>query len=123
MENNIISNSPVNALSGKAYQGGNVPELVAAMVDGGYSDPRFLTFKQALELGRVVKKGQKAAARVTRWFPVDEKDVKKADKPAKKRKGRMGSKSWAVFNFEQTEELSEEKKAEIAARKAEKAAA
>ena len=111
MENNTETfSTPVNALTGKAYQGSNVPELIGAMIEGGYSDPRFFTYRQAIEMGRVVKKGQKAAARVTRWFPVDEKKSEKA-KPVmegkKARQGRMGSKFWAVFNYEQTEVLAE----------------
>lgn len=123
--NNETFSAPVNALTGKAYQGGNVTELVGAMIEGGYSDPRFFTYRQAIEMGRVVRKGQKAAARVTRWFPVDEREAKKSDKKKstkKEKRGRMGSKSWAVFNYEQTEVLTEEAKAEMEARAAEKAA-
>ena len=105
---NNTNQTPFNALTGKAYQGGNIPELEAAMANGGYSDPRFMTFKQALEMGRCVRKGEKAAARVTRWFKAGEKNEpveEEAVKPKRKFKGRMGSKSFAVFNIEQTDEL------------------
>jgi antirestriction protein ArdC len=50
------ANSPCNALSNRPYSGCNVVLLWMAQA-AGYRTPRFLTFKQALELGGNVRKG------------------------------------------------------------------
>jgi len=96
MDNNT---TPVNALTNKPYQGSNIGTLIEAMVVGGYDDPRFMTFKQALELGRVVRKGQKAAARIVKFRTATAEEQKKDG-----RKIRSCG-SWAVFNWEQTDPL------------------
>jgi antirestriction protein ArdC len=90
---------PTNAVTGKPYKGSNVGTLIEAMEAGGFSDPRFLTFRQALKLGRVVQKGQKAAARVVKF--------KKATPEEEERTGRrfIPCGGWNVFNIEQTVEL------------------
>ena len=49
------ANTPCNAASNRPYSGCNVVLLWAA----GYRTPRFLTFKQALELGGNVRKGER----------------------------------------------------------------
>ena len=54
-----------NAKSGNAYQGKNLKALMAAMEDGGFTDPRFATYNDFKALGFWVKKGSKAAARIT----------------------------------------------------------
>lgn len=105
MENlNIESPVPVNALTGNPYKGSNVETLLVAMIEGGYSDPRFLTFRQALELGRVVRKGQKAAARVVKF--------KRATPEEKEKYGRdfIACGGWNVFNYEQTDKLEQTEK-------------
>src|SRR3984885_3055042 len=51
------ANSPCNAVSNWSYSGCNVVLLWMAQA-GGYRTPRFLTFKQALELGGHVRKGE-----------------------------------------------------------------
>jgi antirestriction protein ArdC len=50
---------PRNAISGRAYSGANVILLWATAQERGYSSPRWLTFKQALEAGGNVRKGEK----------------------------------------------------------------
>jgi antirestriction protein ArdC len=52
------ANSPCNAVSNRPYSGCNVVLLWMAQA-AGYRTPRFLTFKQALELGGNVRKGQR----------------------------------------------------------------
>jgi antirestriction protein ArdC len=57
--------------NGVAYRGINTLMLWAAAVEGGYQNPRWLTFKQAVELGAHVRKGEKGtlvvyANRITR---------------------------------------------------------
>src|SRR6202048_14020 len=51
------ANSPCNAVSNPPYSGCNVVLLWMAQA-AGYRTPRFLTFKQALELGGHVRKGE-----------------------------------------------------------------
>ncbi|MDA8093700.1 MAG: zincin-like metallopeptidase domain-containing protein [Betaproteobacteria bacterium] len=57
---------PRNAVSGKEYSGMNRLMLAVAMMDAGYSDPRFVTFKQAKGLGGQVDNGQHGHL-VERW--------------------------------------------------------
>ena len=51
------ANTPCNALSNRPYSGCNVVLLWMAQA-AGYRTPRFLTLKQALELGGNVRKGE-----------------------------------------------------------------
>jgi antirestriction protein ArdC len=51
------ANTPCNAVSNRPYSGCNVVLLWMAHA-AGYRSPRFLTFKQALELGGNVRKGE-----------------------------------------------------------------
>ena len=50
-------NTPANAVTNRPYSGCNVVLLWMAQA-AGYRTPRFLTFKQALELGGNVRKGR-----------------------------------------------------------------
>jgi antirestriction protein ArdC len=52
------ANTPCNAVSNRPYSGSNVVLLWMAQA-AGYRTPRFLTFKQALELGGNVRKGER----------------------------------------------------------------
>src|SRR3981081_4572696 len=52
------ANTPCNAVSNRPYSGCNVVLLWMAQTDG-YRTPRFLTFKQALEFGGNVRKGER----------------------------------------------------------------
>lgn len=97
---------PVNAVTGKPYSGGNVATLVMAQIEGGFATSQWLTFKQALELGRCVRKGQKAAARIVKVVP----KAKGTDEAPKAQKGRKVTiKTYAVFNLAQTDALPVEK--------------
>src|SRR3974390_3379782 len=51
-------NTPCNAVTNRPYSGCNVVLLWMAQ-QAGYRTPRFLTFKQALELGGHVRKGER----------------------------------------------------------------
>jgi antirestriction protein ArdC len=51
------ANTPCNAVSNRPYSGCNVVLLWMAQA-AGYRTPRFLTFKQALEVGGNVRKGE-----------------------------------------------------------------
>src|SRR4249920_3978213 len=52
------ANTPCNAVSNRPYSGCNVVLLWMAEA-AGYRTPRFLTFKQALDLGGNVRKGER----------------------------------------------------------------
>ena len=49
---------PRNAISEAEYSGINRLNLAVAMIDGGYADNRFVTFRQAIDLGGAVRKGE-----------------------------------------------------------------
>ena len=51
-------NHPHNAATGRPYSGCNVVLLWMTAARHGWSEPRFLTFKQAIELGGNVRKGE-----------------------------------------------------------------
>lgn len=87
----------VNAITGKPYTGNNQEELLAT----GYEDNRFMTYKQALSIGRVVSKGQKAAARLIKI--VEKEQFNK--KTGKKEKKKVPV-PFSVFNWTQTEEFA-----------------
>lgn len=61
---------PKNAISDKPYAGMNRMMLAVEMMDKDYADPRFLTFKQAIDLGGSVRKGEKSTL-VEKWDRTD----------------------------------------------------
>ena len=63
---------PFNPESAKAYRGGNALHLMAVGVQKAYSDPRWLTYRQAQENGWQVKKGEKGT-QIEFWQFNDEK--------------------------------------------------
>jgi antirestriction protein ArdC len=88
--------APQNAISGKAYRGVNY--ITLGMM--GYSDPRWLTFKQALSLGGCVRKGEKSMPVVFwKWLEADDK------KSGDSRRIPL-LKSYCVFNVEQCDGLA-----------------
>src|ERR1700724_3789915 len=95
-------NTPCNAVTNRPYSGCNVVLLWMA-AKAGFRAPRYLTFKQALELGGNVRRGERG---VTVFFV---KRLQVAD-----RDGAEGDtkiipmmKSYTVFNVEQCENLPE----------------
>jgi antirestriction protein ArdC len=50
---------PHNAATDRAYSGVNVLLLWSRAQESGFSDPRWLTFKQALDAGANVRRGEK----------------------------------------------------------------
>lgn len=59
--NYASSAMPANAITSRAYSGANVPLLWMTAQDRGYAAARWLTFKQALEAGGNVRKGEKGS--------------------------------------------------------------
>src|SRR3569833_907904 len=50
---------PKNAATGRSYSGINILILWAAVIDKAYPAQRWLTFRQALDLGGAVRKGER----------------------------------------------------------------
>jgi antirestriction protein ArdC len=87
---------------GEPYNGINVVMLWSAATDAGYASPYWLTFKQALECGGNVRKGEKGelvvyANRMTRKTTNDEGDEVELTIPFLK--------GYVVFNAAQCENL------------------
>jgi antirestriction protein ArdC len=91
---------PRNAVTARQYSGINVLLLWSKADACGYSDPRWLTFKQALELGGNVRKGEKGTEIVF---------VSKVAREDKRNPGETVFipflKSYWVFNVAQCEKL------------------
>ena len=117
-----------NPLTGKPYTGSNVATLAQIVLDNGYPTGEFITFRQALEMGRVVEKGQKGHKIVK--LVDEEEDRQRAARNAANSKSRrsrkapkddatLGSKrgvrQYTVFNLAQTVELSTREKLSIKA--------
>lgn len=95
---------PHNAASGRPYSGGNVFMIWLAMYKNpAWTVPAFLTFKQALDAGGNVRKGEKG----TRVYYVGEFTPKDAPPPADGEEARAVKflKTATVFNIAQCDGL------------------
>jgi antirestriction protein ArdC len=94
------ANTPCNAVTNRPYSGCNVILLWMARA-AGYRAPRFLTFKQALELGGHVRKGERG----TKVYFVKQLEVfdDGNDKLPKRLVPMM--REYTVFNVDQCEGL------------------
>ncbi len=90
---------PANAITGRAYSGINVPVLWIEADVHGYEQNAWLTFKQALDAGGHVKKGEKG----TTVFFTKQLTVK--DEDDEERKVSM-LRQFVVFNISQVEGVS-----------------
>jgi len=93
------ANTPCNAVSNRPYSGCNVVLLWMAQV-AGYRTPRFLTFKQALELGGHVRKGERG----TKVYFVKQLEIREGTDEAPARLVPM-MREYTVFNVDQCEGL------------------
>ena len=68
---------PRNGFTGHIYRGGNVLATAISMMVNGFEDTRFITFKQAKELGGAVRKGQRGTAikAFERFLPRGSEDI------------------------------------------------
>ena len=122
--------SPVNAVSMKPYRGVNRWLTTLTQNLMGYSDPRWLTFKQAQSLGGHIRRGE-TSTQVVIWRRVKKKGLDK-ESQARGRKGEargrnengeeneegrgrsyMLLRAYRVFNAEQTEECELEPLPEV----------
>lgn len=87
---------PRNAKSGRAYRGLNVWWLLMAGRAKGYTDPRWLTFKQAREAGGSVRKGERGTLVAFFQPPIRPDDEHPEGRPP-------FWTTYTVFNVEQTD--------------------
>ena len=100
-----IFGRPRNAVSGRRYSGINVLMLWCAQDDAGYRSDSWLTFKQALELGGHVRKGEKATQII--FMKPMSKTVRNDQTGEDEDQRFMMAKAYHVFNVEQCEGLPE----------------
>ena len=94
--------------NGEAYRGINILMLWATAHERGYNSAHWMTFKQAMELGGMVRKGEKCARSV--FYGTFEKDTEQSeDKGEGDGKTRIPyAKTNNVFNADQIENLPAE---------------
>ncbi len=99
---------PRNARTDKAYSGINILLLWDAVIRGGYASQHWLTFKQALELGGCVRKGEKGwtVCYADSFIPKDEKE--RASKDGSDPQSVPFLKRYMVFNVAQCDGLPED---------------
>jgi antirestriction protein ArdC len=95
------ANKPCNAATNRPYSGCNVVLLWMAQATG-YRTPRFLTFKQALELGGNVRKGERGR-KVYFVKQLQVRDDGEGDAAATRVVPMM--REYTVFNVDQCEKL------------------
>ncbi len=95
------ANTPCNAVSNRPYSGCNVVLLRMAQA-AGYRTPRFLTFKQALEVGGNVRKGERG----TKVYFVKQLQVRDQDAHDSVSARLIAMmREYTVFNVDQCENL------------------
>ena len=96
---------PRNALTARCYSGVNILILWGAAIDRGYPSQSWLTFKQALDAGGNVRKGEQGTTVVyaDRFTPETEKE--KARETGQDAKSIAFLKRFTVFNIAQCEGL------------------
>ena len=100
-----------NATSGNNYNGGNALGVIVHRLRNKFRTGGYLTFKQALDLGGHVKKGEKAL-RVIKFGEVSGKETDTAAEStndATKEKKRVYIKFYSVFNVDQCEGIENAK--------------
>lgn len=96
---------PRNHSTSRAYSGINVLILWNAMATGGYSSNRWLTFKQAIDMGGNVRKGMKGTSIVYASSFVSVAERQKAAKDGRDERQAFMLKRSTVFNVEQCDGL------------------
>lgn len=102
-----LTGSPVSRPlrhDGEPYHGVNVLTLWVRAARCGYARPIWMTFRQALSLGGVVRKGEKGAP-VVYAAPVAAADD--SDDQPERRRGGSFLKRYTVFNLDQIEGLDD----------------
>jgi len=85
----------INHATKQEYQGGNVVELEAFRVQRSFESREWMTYRQALSVGRQVRKGEHGC-RIVKVVEVEEREDGKHHATKKAR-------HYTVFNLEQTD--------------------
>ena len=117
---NSLAIRPQNPTSNIYYQGGNRLKLGYVAAENGYKDPRWMTFKQASELGYKIKKGEHGTL-CEKWIfteKIKEKDKNGNEVETEELRNRPVVNYFVVFNAEQIEgvpplEIAEKSKSEM----------
>jgi antirestriction protein ArdC len=96
---------PKNALTGRTYSGINILLLSAALDAHGFDSCHWMTFKQALELGGSVRKGEKGTHVFYADRFVPEKERERAHSEGDEPSAIPFLKRYTVFNAEQCDDL------------------
>lgn len=86
---------PHNGASGRPYHGGNALHLMYTAAQRGYEDQRWMTFKQAVELGGSVRKGEKSTS-VEYWKFTEQRPAVLRDEKGKPVLGADGKEIPAI---------------------------
>ena len=86
-----------NPTTNKSYRGGNIIALMCASLRKGYKDPRWMTYRQAVQKGWQVRKGEKGSR--IEFF---KEEVTEAEATSDK-KQRVVVRHYPVFNAQQTD--------------------
>lgn len=84
-----------NPTTNMPYRGGNIIALMCVSLRKGYTDPRWMTYRQAATKGWQVRKGEKSAR--IEFF---KEDVAEDEETGKKKK-RLVARHYPVFNAQQ----------------------
>ena len=101
----VAAGLPRNALTARTYSGVNILILWGAVIERGYPSQCWLTFKQALEAGGSVRKGERGTTVVyaDRFTPATEK--RRVEREGGDAKAIPFLKRFTVFNVAQCEGL------------------
>ncbi|HEX2581777.1 MAG TPA: zincin-like metallopeptidase domain-containing protein [Dongiaceae bacterium] len=96
---------PMNALTNRHYSGVNILILWGAVIERGYASQIWLTFRQALELGEHVRKGEKGvmACHADKFIPKEE--LQRVTREGGDAHAISFLKRFTLFNVEQCEGL------------------
>ena len=96
---------PVNAVTGAKYNGVNVIALWAEAQAKGYTSPEWATYRQWLEIGAQVRKGERSTSCVKVLTFAARDDENDADDDAQEdgERVRLRSKRFALFNAAQVD--------------------
>lgn len=109
-----VIGAPINALTGRAYRGANRMMLEMAQMD--MEDPRWMTYRQAQDLGAQVRKGEKGIP-ISIWITTEKRLIRdEANKPVVDSEGNKQYKNVrrdipyesgaTVFHASQVDELA-----------------
>ena len=88
-----------NLMSKAEYKGANVVRLFLTSQHRGYTDPRWMTYKQAQEAGMQVRKGEKGTA--ISFFKHYKGEQENAESGETETVNRFAKRTYTVFNAEQ----------------------